>query len=58
VEAYKKMMEDWNGDGNSCSKFSSYYGGLYKVRCGGVVYSFFLLCGSYAPLRLAQYHTR
>jgi hypothetical protein len=24
-------MENWNGDGNACSKFSSYYGGLYKV---------------------------
>jgi len=31
VTAYKLLMEQWNGDGNSCSKFSSYYGGLYKV---------------------------
>jgi hypothetical protein len=32
VAAYRQLMENWNGDGNACSKFSSYYGGLYKVR--------------------------
>lgn len=32
VQDYKNLMEAWNGDGNSCSKFSSIYGGLYKVR--------------------------
>lgn len=31
VVAYKLLMEQWNGDGNSCSKFSAVYGGLYKV---------------------------
>lgn len=32
VQAYKQLIMEWNGDGNSCSKFSSVYGGLYKVH--------------------------
>jgi hypothetical protein len=39
VAAYKKLMENWNGDGNSCSKFSSIYGGLYKVFIRAYVYT-------------------
>jgi hypothetical protein len=31
VAAYKQLLTDWNGDGNTCSKFSAIYGGLYKV---------------------------
>ncbi|KAJ1429011.1 hypothetical protein B484DRAFT_449606, partial [Ochromonadaceae sp. CCMP2298] len=31
VAAYKQLMTDWNGDGNTCSKFSAIYGGLYKA---------------------------
>ncbi len=32
VSAYRQLQMDWFCDGNSVSRFTSVYGGLYNVR--------------------------